>query len=230
MAQVSGLSSEIIILDKIIFQGDHEPMLDVAVLSDPGQASILLHPDRLRLLSELGEPDSASGVARRLELPRQQVNYHLRELEKSGLVEFVEERRKGNCLERVMRATARSYLISPDALGRLGEDAGMSPDRFSASYLLAAAARVIRDLGNLIPRALKAGKRLATLTIETEIRFRNPAQRAAFAEELAAAVAQLAAKYNSTEPGARAFCILAGAYPSAKPATPKEPLHEHTKA
>src|SRR5262250_3074362 len=58
----------------------------------------------MRILEQLAEPDSAAGVARRLKLPRQQISYHLRELEHAGLVELVEERRKGNCLERVVRA------------------------------------------------------------------------------------------------------------------------------
>jgi DNA-binding transcriptional ArsR family regulator len=153
-------------------------------------------------------------VARLLHLPRQRVNYHLRALEKSGLVDFVEERRKGNCLERVVQATARSYLISPEALGRLGPDAALQPDRFSVAYLLSTAARVIRELGILLGRAQKGGKRLATLTLETEVRFSDAAARTAFAEELADAVARLAAKHNSAKPGSRPFRVILGAYPA----------------
>ena len=189
-------------------------MTDIEVLRDPGQAAALLHPERMRVLEKLTQPDSASGVARHLKLPRQQVNYHLRELEKSGLVEFVEERRRGNCLERLVRSTARSYLISPDALGHLGDDPAVERDRFSVSYLLSAAARAIRDLAVLRPRAEKAGKRLATLTLETEIRFASAAERSAFAEELTDAIAGLTAKYNTAGPGSRPFRILIGAYPA----------------
>jgi len=157
-------------------------MTAIEVLRDPARAANLLQPERLRVLENLLEPDSASGVARRLQLPRQQVNYHLRELEKCGLVEFIEERRRGNCLERLVQATARSYLISPDALGRLGRDPALQPDRFSAAYLLAAAARAIREVARLLVRADKAGKRVATLTLETEVRFADAAARSAFAE------------------------------------------------
>lgn len=189
-------------------------MTDIEVLRDPAKAAALLQPERLRVLEELLEPDSASGVARRLELPRQQVNYHLRQLESSGLVKFVEERRKGNCIERLVRATARSYLVSPEALGRLGEDPAVERDRFSVAYLLMAAARVIRDLAHLKSRAEKAGKRLATLTLETEVRFASAADRHAFAEELAGAVARLAVKYNTDRPGGRPFRFLLGAYPA----------------
>ena len=189
-------------------------MIDVEVLRDSAQAAALLHPDRLRVLEELVEPDSASGIARRLELPRQQVNYHVRELEKSGLLQFVEERRKGNCLERVMRATARSYLISPETLGRLSPNALPASDRLSASYLLTAAACAIRDLAQQIPRAQAAGKRLATITLETEVRFANAADRNAFAEELGTAFATLVAKYNSDRPGSRAFRFFVAGYPA----------------
>ncbi|HVV18658.1 MAG TPA: helix-turn-helix domain-containing protein, partial [Pseudonocardiaceae bacterium] len=83
-------------------------MLDVAVIEDPAAAEVTLDPMRARLLAELAEPGSATMLAARVGLPRQKVNYHLRELERHGLIELVEERRKGNVTERVMRATAAS--------------------------------------------------------------------------------------------------------------------------
>ncbi len=167
------------------------------------------------MLERLAEPDSASGLARKLNLPRQQVNYHLRELEREGFVKLVEERRKGNCIERLVRATARSYLISPEALGKLGRDPGEQRDRFSASYLVATAARAIEDLAVLGVRASKEGKRLSTLTLVTEIRFRSPAQRNAFAEDLSNTLLELLSKYHDEKaPEGRWFRFLAGAYPA----------------
>ena len=44
-------------------------------------------------------------MGRDLGLSRQKVNYHLRALEDAGLVEHVEDRRRGNCTERIVRAT-----------------------------------------------------------------------------------------------------------------------------
>ena len=79
----------------------------------------------------------------RLGIPRQRLNYHLKALEQCGLLECVEERRKGNCTERILRATARSFVISPDALGTLGPTPESARDRFSASYVVAVAARTI---------------------------------------------------------------------------------------
>jgi DNA-binding transcriptional ArsR family regulator len=187
----------------------------VELIQGTNEAQTLLHPLRLRLLEELREPESASGLSRRMRLPRQRLNYHLRALEKQGLVEPVEERRKGNCVERVVRASARYYLISPAALGSLTMEPGDVQDRFSATYLLALAAKTIRDLALLRKRAARAGKSLATFALQTEVRFRTPADRKAFSEELAKEVARLAAKYHDdrAEEG-RKFHFFVGAYPA----------------
>ncbi|HYE79043.1 MAG TPA: helix-turn-helix domain-containing protein [bacterium] len=187
----------------------------VEVIRAPHRAAALLHPARLRILELLDTPNSAAGLARLLELPRQRVNYHLRELELEGLVELVEERRKGNCMERVVRATAQTYLISPEALGGVGADPGKVRDRFSWAYLVAVAARAIRDLGILRSRADRAQQKLATFTLETEVVFATAADRDAFAAELSASVARLASKYhNEAAPHGRRFRFFLGAYPA----------------
>jgi DNA-binding transcriptional ArsR family regulator len=191
--------------------------LALEVIRSPESAAALLDPTRQRLLAHLREPDSATGLARRLRLPRQRINYHLRVLESAGLLELVEERRKGNCLERVVRATARAFMISPDALGALGPTAETATDRLSSAYLITAAGRTIRDVASLEARARKEGKRVATLTLEAEVRFANAEARAQFAEELAAALARIAAKYHDDRaPGGRRFRLLAAVHPVPK--------------
>src|SRR4051812_35117090 len=171
-------------------------MQDVAVIEDPAAAEVSLDPVRARLLAELAEPGSATTLAARVGLARQKVNYHLKTLEQHGLVELVEERRKGNMTERVLRATAASYVISPAALAAVAPDPSRAPDRLSARWLLALAARLVRDVGSLITGADRAGKRLATFAIDGEVRFATAADRASFAEELATAVAGLVGKYH----------------------------------
>ena len=186
----------------------------VQVIQSPAAAEKLLKPERLRMLELLSEPDSATGLAKRLKLPRQTVNYHLRELEQEGFVELVEQRLKGNCMERVVRATARSYVISPQALGALGLEASAVRDQFSSAYLVSAAARAIRDVSVLRQRADKAGKKIATLTLETEIRFADAKARQEFTAELLNAVAGLALKYhNDKAEGGRKFRLVLGSYP-----------------
>jgi DNA-binding transcriptional ArsR family regulator len=190
-------------------------MLDVAVIEDPAVAEVSLDPVRARLLAELAEPNSATTLAAKVGLPRQKVNYHLRTLEQHGLVELAEERRKGNMTERIMRATAASYVISPTALAAVQPDPERAPDRLSARWLLAVAARLVRDVGNLITGAAKADKKVATFALDGEVRFATAADRAAFAEELAATVTTLVAKYHDeSAAGGRAHRVIVAVHPS----------------
>ena len=171
-------------------------MHTAAVIDDPAAAEASLDPIRARLLAELAEPGSASTLAPRVGLTRQKVNYHLRALERHGLVELVEERRRGNCTERVLQATAASYVISPAALPSVAPDPAREPDQRSARWLLAVAGRLVREVGELIAASTAAGKPLATLGIDSEVRFASAKDRAAFAGELAGAVNDLVAKYH----------------------------------
>jgi DNA-binding transcriptional ArsR family regulator len=195
-------------------------MLDVAVIQDPAAAEVSLDPIRARLLAELATPASATMLATRVGLPRQKVNYHLRSLEQHGLVELVEERRKGNCTERLLRATAASYVISPAALAAVAPDPDRAPDRLSARWLLAVASRLVRDVGELITGAAKARKPLATFAIDGEVRFASAADRAAFARELAGAVTALIGKYHDdSAEGGREHRVVVAVHPSIRTPT-----------
>ena len=193
------------------------------IVADPDRAATALSPDRRRLLAALAEaPDSATGLAERLGDSRQRLNYHLRELEKAGFVELHEERRRGNCTERVMRAKARHWLIDPGALAGLADEPLPPADRFSATYLVALAARAIREVAGLIGKAAGSRKRLATLAIDADVTLARPADFPAFAEDLARAVGEVIARHtDDTTAGARRFRIVAGAWPAKdeKPST-----------
>ena len=196
-------------------------MRDVAVIEDPGSAIAALDPIKSRLLAELSAPASAATLAGRVGLARQKVNYHLRALEEHGLVEPAEERQWGGLTERLMVATASSYVVSPAALGTIGADPARNNDRMSASYLIALAARIVREVGALWHGARARDKRLATLSMDTVIRFKSPADRAAFTEDLARAVAKLAARYHDeSAPNGRAHRLVVASYPA--PADRKE--------
>jgi DNA-binding transcriptional ArsR family regulator len=159
-------------------------------------------------------------VAARIGLPRQKVNYHLRELERHGLLDLVEERRKGNVTERLMRATAASYVISPAALAAVQPDPERSPDHLSARWLLAVAARLVRDVGALITGGARSRKKVATFALDGRVRFASGADRAAFAEELSGALAALVAKYHdqAAERG-RDHRVIVAVHPSVKATT-----------
>ena len=195
-------------------------MLDLHVIEDPSAAALALDPIRNRLLSELAAPASAAALAARLGLTRQKVNYHLRALEAAGLVEPAEERQWGGLTERLMVATAASYVVSPAALGAIAADPDRARDRLSASYLIAVAARAVREVGALWHGARAANKRLATLSIDTVIRFKSPADRAAFTADLARAITELAARYHDEKaPRGRPHRLVVASYPAPDTST-----------
>jgi DNA-binding transcriptional ArsR family regulator len=190
-------------------------MIDVAVIDNPAAAEVSLDPIRTRLLSELAEPGSASMLAARLGLARQKVNYHLRALERVGLIELHEERRRGNMTERVMAATASSYVISPAALAAVAPDPARSPDQLSAMWLVALAARLVREVGELMRGATRARRPLATFGIDSEVRFASAADRAAFAAELSQSIEGLVAKYHDeSAAGGRRHRLLIALHPT----------------
>jgi DNA-binding transcriptional ArsR family regulator len=190
----------------------------LAVLESTDQAATLLDEVRLRILAELRTPDSAAAVARRLGAPRQRIGYHIRALEAAGLIEPAGERRQGNYVERLLRASATHYVVAPQALGALGATGPASEvvrDRFSAAYLLATASRTIGEVAELEQRARAAGKRLPTLTIETEIKFASAATQHAFAADLADALAALVSQYHDPDaPYGRAFRVAVTGHPT----------------
>ncbi|MBI3790275.1 MAG: helix-turn-helix transcriptional regulator [Gemmatimonadetes bacterium] len=198
-------------------------MPDIHVIEDPAAATVALEPVRSRLLAELAEPASAATLASRVGLTRQKVNYHLHALEAHGLVQLADERMWGGLTERLLVATATSYVVSPAAMGRVGADPAREVDRLSANYLVALGARLVREVGALVRRARTTGKRLATLAVDTEVRFRSAEQRAAFTHELTDAIATLVAKYHDADaPGGRAHRLVIVAHPLPQPSKPQE--------
>ena len=192
--------------------------LDVEIIESPAAAAVALHPVRARLLAELAEPASAATVAQRIGLTRQKVNYHLRLLESHGLLRAAGTRAHGGLTERLYVATAGTFVVSPAALGDAACDPRRTRDRLSARYLVALAARLLREVGALARDDETA--RLSTLAIDTQIAFASPAARAAFADDLAAAVTGLAARHHDR--AGRPHRLVVAAHPIPR-ATEEDP-------
>jgi DNA-binding transcriptional ArsR family regulator len=185
----------------------------------------LLPALRRQILGRLhAGPDSAAGLARKLGLARQKVNYHVRALERAGFLALDGEKQCRGCTERRFRPTARAYVITPEVLGELGADAREVQDRFSSAYLINLAAGVVRDVARLRPGADKAAKRLATFALHLDVRFRSPAERAAFAEQLAESIARLAARYQDDSPDSRPYRFVVAGHPVVKDSKKKGDL------
>lgn len=180
----------------------------------------LLHPLRRRILEALREPDSASGVARRLRLPRQLVNYHVGEMARARLLLPAGRRQRRNFLDRCYVASARGFLLSPEILGPLAADSRVTQDRFSAAYLLGLAGQIQSELGRVSALAGESGKSIATFSMNSTLRFISAQQRAAFAEDLERSILAVIARHSSpalnpdgSPAKGRPFRLAVGCYP-----------------
>jgi predicted transcriptional regulator len=186
----------------------------VRVVDDPRQAALLAAPIRRRILESLARPGSASSVARSLGVARQLVAYHLRQLESAGYVELEREERKRGCVERIVRRTSQYLVASPDVLGAQGLDPRKMKDKFSSGYLIALATRMATEVSEAQTAAEKAGRPMATLSAEVEIRLRSPRERQAFAEELLDSITRLVDKYHDADArDGRSYRLVVGAHP-----------------
>jgi biotin operon repressor len=204
------------------------------IIDDPARARTALQPIRLRLLHLLEKPQSAPQLAKAMGMPRQRVLYHLRTLEAQQLVEAQEHGHVGRRIDRSYVRTATSYAIAPKTLGGVAVDSRTIADAFSSAYLSAVAGRALNDLAALGRAAAARGKRVPTLTLETDVRFATPADQRRFADELTIALATLAAKYHHpAAPQGRTFRVFACGYPavpsrSAEPEAGREANQEAT--
>lgn len=190
-------------------------MLPIVPLTSTTVAAALLDDTRLAILGCLREPGSAASVAARLGAPRQRIGYHVRELERAGLVTPVTERAHGGLVERLLQASAAGYVLAPQALGPVAADPLAVADRLSTHYQLAVASRIVHDLAELRIRAERTRKSVPTLTIDTRVRLPSADAQHAFATDLANAVAQVVEKYHDERsPGGRTFACAVTVHPN----------------
>jgi hypothetical protein len=155
-----------------------------------------------------------------MNLPRQTVNYHVRELARVRLLARAGRRRRRHLFEQCYVATARGYVLSPELLGKMAADPAQVADTLSAKYLIGLASKVQSEIVRSAELAAAAGKRLGTLSINTELRFTSTEQRAAFTQELQRAIVEVAGRHSSPfskADGSAAeglpFRLIVGCYP-----------------
>ena len=192
------------------------PKLELAVVGSGDVVAALGSADRRRLLEALAvSPDSASGLAERLGDSRQRINYHVRQLEAAGLVELAEERQRRGLTEKIYRPVARRFALDPSILGSL--DAGESiddGDRWAAAYAVALASRTTREVAALRGKAAKRHMRLAVASMDTTVRLRSPKAMETFIDDLARSIAEVVARHDDPDAGARPFRVTSISHPA----------------
>lgn len=180
----------------------------VLQISDPDGLQALSHPTRVAILEALREPASAASVAREIGQSRQLTNYHLKELEEASLVRRVREQRKGNFIETLYQAVARSFVISPKV-------AWSDPRRMEAmrrqhhlETLVNLGEGLQRDAAVLLDRAAFDGEEIAGAGVTADVRFSCEEDRAAFMTAYLEQTRKLLERYGAKQ-GERYRAMLA---------------------
>jgi DNA-binding transcriptional ArsR family regulator len=180
---------------------------------------VVSSPFRQEILEALSTRSSAVELARRYDMSRQRIGYHMRALQRAGLIEEAGERPVRGLTEKLYRARPMAWVLSPAERG----PSERLKDRFSWATLTNLAARTLWDLVRLRRKADVVGKRLATLALEAELHFDTPAERKAFTGELLDAVERVVRKHERPRSDtSRAFRLVLGAYPK----TNEETVHD----
>jgi DNA-binding transcriptional ArsR family regulator len=96
-----------------------DKLLPARILSDPKTAQLVLQPTRWRILSELSnEAKCAKELAHEFRASEQVICYHLRELEKAGLVSLQRTVKKRGAMAKYYRAEEKAIAIVPRGAGK----------------------------------------------------------------------------------------------------------------
>jgi len=183
------------------------------VLSDLPSLHALTHPVRVRMLDLLREAQSAASVARAIREPRQKVNYHLKELERGGLVRPAGERRKGNMTEQLYQAVAGTFLVSPRVAWTDGRRGAALQDQASLAALVELGERLQRDAAELLDCAAFDGHEIPSASVSAEISFRDAAARGAFMTEYLEALGPLLRKHGAGRSAGAKYRLAMAVYP-----------------
>lgn len=168
-------------------------MLDLLYIEEIEKANALLQPLRIELLKQMVEPRTCTEMAAVVEQTPQRVYYHVKILEKAGLVEKASERKVRGIQEGLYQATAQSYWLSPQLVGRLGGQR-QATDQMSLGFLLSLAEELQADIAALAPQT---EQEIPSLGLSMQIELKDEADRADFMADVQQLFQQLAEKYGN---------------------------------
>jgi DNA-binding transcriptional ArsR family regulator len=130
------------------------------VVEDPAAIKLLFTPKYTNILKLIQDQElSLSDIARALDINPGSAHYHLKELEKHGLVKKVREEIKGGVVKKFYRKAARNMSID---VSRPGNEAVASATGFGEDYK----EKMLRSLGvfgyDISPKKMEAAKALLT--------------------------------------------------------------------
>lgn len=161
------------------------------VITQVEQAAVLLKPLRLELMQLLDEPRTCTELAEALKLTPQKVYYHVKMLQKAGLVALVKERRVRGVMEGLYQAKAGSYWLSGELTTALG-GAAQARSHLSLKQLVELARTMEAEAATLATET-----QLQVLTLNAAVDLADPRRRREFLRDVQRAVQELAERYGA---------------------------------
>lgn len=186
----------------------------LAMVEDAMAARAALSPLRRQLLRRLREPGSAASLSEAMKLPRQRIGYHLKVLERAGLIVVAGERQRRGFTEHLFAARSDALIVDPLILGANDPEGVEKQDSFAAEHLVGTAARIVRDVSRMREAAKEEGSRLLTFTVEANVTFAAPGDIERFAARLADALAGLAAEFTPKRGKGRTYRVTVAGHPA----------------
>ncbi|MBD0383719.1 ArsR/SmtB family transcription factor [Paenibacillus sedimenti] len=187
---------------------------DSYYIESPEQATMLLNPLRGEIIAQLMEPASAAEVARQLGESAQRINYHLKALEKAGLVQKVGTRQVRNLVEVLFRSIAKTFVLA-ESLSMKPETVQRLKDQGSLAHLITTSERIKRDAMLLMEQS-DANEVIPSASLALHVNLADEQQRQAFVEEYTAMVQQLVSRYTGTPNEDSTYQVLLAVYPKPK--------------
>ncbi|PYI53944.1 winged helix-turn-helix domain-containing protein [Paenibacillus flagellatus] len=185
------------------------------VVTDPEQAVVLLNPLRAAILSHMREPVSAAEVGRAMGETPQRINYHLKALDKAGLVRRTGTRQVRNLVEVLYQAIAKTFVLS-DTLGFEPETVRRMKEDGSLSHLVQTSDKLKRDALRLLERS-EAGETVHSASLAATVKLAGERERQSFVQEYMEAVRLLTEKYGGAKSGDEerpaSYQLLVAVYP-----------------
>lgn len=92
---------------------EEKSMKDILVLRELDQIKAISHPYRIEIIECFDEEQAATAkqIADKLGEPHAKINYHIKTLQKVGILELVDERVKSGIIEKYYLPAAKTFVI-----------------------------------------------------------------------------------------------------------------------
>ncbi|MFC0189299.1 winged helix-turn-helix domain-containing protein [Fictibacillus aquaticus] len=166
------------------------------LVTDPEQAACLLHPVRSEMISLLKDPASATELSKAMNETPQKLNYHLKTLEKLGLVYRSGTRNVRNLVEVMYQAAGKSFILS-DCLGMPQEKIQKLKDQSALAHVLALTDKMKADAVSLMEQADE--EEVPTAIMEAVIQLSSRQQRSQFMQDYTDMLKKLIERYQAVD-------------------------------